>query len=271
VEFTKRFKLGLDVGLVSFGLLWKNKKLSIYIGTPILIGILIELITFNIFHFAPAGATIFLHGIMARIWESFGWSRYIGLLLTEFVKQSATIFASVALTYHVVKIIKRSKASIRRSIILSFAKIKPIVTWSAISTISFFFIHSFDRVTFASVGTPGYLSTILWSITIRVTWSLATLFVITRIALEEYPLKKIVIDSPTTTKKMFPEYLGAILWVALIGALAFLPFVLFQVKNQLVLTLSYVVITLIGITLSTVHTILKTILYRQYKGYKKNS
>lgn len=262
--FVDRFKTGLNIGIKGFSLLWDNKKLLIYLGTPMLIGITIELITYLLSHLAPTESNIVMRGIMVQLFESFGWSKNIGLFFTQIIKLSVTVCAASALIYHVNKITKQQPTNIKESIWSVWPKIKIISLWSALSTAAFLFINYFDDITLASQGTPCLINAIIFSIVIRIIWSLVTLFVVQTIVFEQHSLVNIIKQSWEITKKMFPEYLGAIFWLGLISILAFLPFGIIKIKSQFVIVISYIAITLLLIAIASVHTMIKTLLYQRY-------
>ena len=265
MDFAKRFKAGLDVGLNSFGLLWQHKRLILYMGAPILLGIAFELIIYNLFSFSSSSPALFAQGIMMRIWGTFGWIRHLGIVLTQVIRLFVTIFAAVALTHHAAHILKGHNVSIRQTIAACTPKLRQIIIWSVIAVAFFFVIHQVDAIASGSVGTPFYLLAAFVGISSRIIWSLATLFVVTGIALEQLSLKHIIKTSPSITKKFFAEYLGAMFWIGLVGILAFTPFLLVRLQSPFTQTVVYIILAFAGCVLSTVHTILKTILYQSYK------
>ncbi len=265
MNFAKRFKSGLDIGLKSFGLLWKHKYLLIYLGAPVLIGITIELTVFNLFSFSPSSSAVFMRGLMVRIWSTFGWIKHIGLLVTQLVKLFVLVYAGVALTRHTSKIMKRSTTTIKKMILSCLPKIRSILLWASSSTIFFIFINQIDAIMNKAPGKTCFLMSAIVAISLRLTWSLATLFVVQIIALENISLLDAFKKSPDVTKTFFAQYLGAITWLCLVGILSFTPFLLLPLRGPLGLTVVYAILALIGCILSSTHNILKTNLYLEYK------
>lgn len=266
MDFIKRFKVGLNIGLQSFGLLQKHKKLIFYLGAPVILGITFELIVYNLFSYSPSSAAMFAKGIMVRFWESFGWTKHLGLFLTQLIKLFVIIFFSVALTNHIRQITKhRQDITIKQSINFAFTKLRMIIIWALASTIFFVLFNQIDTFMNTAPGTPCYLLALIVNLFARTAWSISTIFLVPIITLQQLNLYKSIVHSIEVTKKCFVEYLGAIAWILIIALLGFAPFLLIQFEGQLFQTVMYALLALLGCVLSTAHSILKTDLYLKYK------
>jgi len=259
----KQFKDGLNVGLFSFGFLWKHKSLILYLSIPKLIGIIISLTVYNLFFVSPPKVALILHGAMNKVLEKFGGMQHIILLLVEVVTILVTIFATAALTHHVFALLKKRKAGIIRSLQETQKKLKPILIWSVISAIVFFLIHKTDLLAYPHPDSECKLLFAGIAITARVVWSLPFLFVIPLIALQEKPLLKIVKKSPQIIKKMFIQYCGALSWVGLITLLAITPLYLIYPQQLSASGIQHILMATITFSIATAHGILKTVLYKK--------
>jgi len=260
MESARRFQTGLTVGLKSFDLLWKHKKLIFYFGAPMLAGVIAKLFIHNFFFFSPSDTTLFVQGMVSRMWETYGWAKHIGVFLTKLILLLVVTFAAVALTHHTFAIIKKRKSGIRRSIKACIPKLDRIALWTVILTLVYFLIHHIDM--FFLPMYHNWMAAIV-PIFARIVWWIPMLFVIPALALDEKPLSELIKKSPQITKKMFYEYLGAIFWIGLIGLLAFIPIWLF-LMNKAPFIVVHALVQLIFYVCATVHAILKTILYQQY-------
>jgi len=265
MNLIQRFKHGLDVGLRSFGLLQEHKKLLFYLGTPIILGIIIELVALNLSPHFISSTGLFTQGIMVKFWETFGWTKHLGLFLTEMIKLFVIIFFSVSLTDHVIRIMKHETSSIKNSIHVAFSKLRLIALWALASTLFFVLVNQIDTIMNTTKETPSYILALIVSLISRITWSLATIFIIPIITLKTLSTVKTIRTSIDTTKKCLIEYLGAIAWIVLIWLLGFAPFLLFQFQGKLFQTVMYAALALLGCIISTTHSILKTDLYLKYK------
>jgi len=259
----KRFKNGLDVGLFSFGLLWKHKKLILYLSVPKLTGMILSLIAYNLFFVSPPKSALILHGAMNRVLERFGAMQHIILLLVEMVAILAAIFVTVALTHHVFALLKKRKAGIKRSLKAAQKKLKPILFWSLISAVVYFLIHKIDLLAYPTANGECNLFFATIAITARIAWSLPFLFVVPLIALEEQPLLANVKKSPSMVQKLFVEYCGALFWIGLVGLLALVPLYLVYPEKLAATGIQYILVATITFSIATVHGILKTVLYQK--------
>jgi len=261
MDVAQRFKQGLNTGQKSFSLLWQHKQLIIYLGIPALLGIAIELIVYNLFFFAPTNATLFIRGITMHILASFGWIRPIALLAVQMITLLATTFAAVALVRHTADILKKRKASIKKTVVSCLPLFNKIFVWAAIATAVLFLIVQVDLMIPTNAPAPCRTLSFLVGISARMAWSLFTLFIIPSIALDTHSLGTIIRNSPIVMKKVFVQYFGGIFWLCLIGLLGFVPFLLISTSNPLFISLSYIALAPLSFILATVHTILKTKLY----------
>ncbi len=261
MNFVKQFQAGMTIGLKSFGLLWKHKKLIVYIGVPIIIGITLELIVYNLFFFTPTNSAIFMRGIMVNIWSTFGWTKHLGLLITQMIKFFVIIFAVAALTHHTSQLLHRRVTSIKKSINACLPKLKQIIVWAALSTFFFLIINQIDSIVTTSKELTLSLIATCIGITLRAMWSLSTLFVIPIIVLSTKPLIPSIKKSVSITKNLFSYYCGALTWLGIIGILSYTPFLLFKTQSVLAQTSVYALLALVRCILSTTHTIIKTKLY----------
>jgi hypothetical protein len=266
MSFIQRFKSGLYYGLNSFGLVWKHPRLLVYLGAPIMLGIAIELIVYNLYFFSDASTAFFIEGIMLRIWATFGWTGHFGIFLTDTIRLFVTIFAAVALIDHTDYIMRGEHTTIAQVIKKTAPRWKQIFVWSLIATIFFVLIHPIDQIISTSVCASCFRLAFFVSAIARIAWSLLTAFVVVCIALEQLPLRRIMVLAPTITKKMFFEYFGAVCWIGLICILGITPFVLFRFNSQIGQTVGYTILTLGSCILSTVYVILQVTLYRVYKN-----
>jgi len=265
MNIVERLKTGLNIGAESFGLLWRHKKLIIYLGAPILLGITFELIAYNLFFYSPLSSALFVRGLMTTLWSTFGWTQQAGLLLTNMIRIFVTVYASVMLAYHTSRILQGKPAGIKASFAACMPIYKKVLAWAAIATVAFFIIDKIDYLVGPSACAGCKCLGATASLLVRGFWALFTVFVIPALALETYPLKKIILNSPRVLFAVFFRYLGAIFWIGLVGLLAFTPFLLLFPKTPFFLTLVYIALAPISFTLSTVHTIVKTRLYVAYK------
>ncbi len=266
MTIVQRFKTGLDYGLNSFGLLWKQPQLLVYLSAPILVGITLALIVYNLFFFSDTNTTLFVDGIMLQIWSTFGWTRHIGIFVTDTIGLFVTIFASTALMQHVDHIMRGEKTSVMHCINKVAPKWKQILFWSLIATIFFGLIHPLDKIVSSSTCTSCSRLAFFVSAVARITWSLLTAFVVVCVALENLTLRSTLMLAPTITKNIFFEYLGAICWIGLMIILGVTPLLLFKFSSPVRQTLACIIIALGSCILSTVYAIAQVTLYRAHKN-----
>lgn len=266
MAFIQRFKSGLHYGLNSFGLLWKKPLLLVYLSAPILLGITLELIIYNLFFFSDRNTALFVDGIMMHIWSTCGWIQHIGMFLTDTIRLFVTIFASAALMHHINHLMKGEPTTLKHCLRKTFAKTQQIFAWSLIATIFFVLIHPIDQIVTAKTCSSCFKLAFFVSAFARITWSLLTAFVVVIISLEHLPLRQIIKTAPDVTKKMILEYVGALCWIGLIVILGVTPLLLLHLTSPTGQTLAYTIITIGGCILSTVYAILLVTLYRDARN-----
>jgi len=261
----KQFKNGLDVGLFSFGILWKHKKLILYLSVPKIVGMLFELTKHNLFFVSPIRTTLFLRSMMSRFFYTFDGMQDVVILLLEMTTILITIFATVALTIHTFALLKKRKTGIKKSLKEAGKKIKPILLWTLISTAVYFLIDKLDILAYPYAGASCRHNLFFAStgILARLAWAIAFLFVITLIAVEDKPLAKLVQKSFSLLRKLVWNYLGAMTWVVLIAALGIGPLWFFS-KQLAGYGIIYITMAIIMFITATVPVIAKTVLYERH-------
>jgi hypothetical protein len=262
----RRFKSGLNYGLNGFGLLWKQPILLVYLSIPVLLGVTIELILYNLFFFSASASNLFIDGIMMHIWANSGWIRLIGIFLTDTIRLFVTIFAAAALIHHVNHIMRGERATISHCLRKTLPKTKTIFLWALSATIFFVLIHPVDQIIMNGSCSSCHRLAFTISAIARIAWSLATAFVVVCITLESLPLRQIMRMAPLITKKMLLEYLGGLCWLGLVIILGMTPILLIHFTSPTAQTLMYIIMTMGSCILSTVYVILQVTLYRVAKN-----
>jgi len=262
-----RFKNGLYTASNSFNLLWKNKKLILYLGIPIFAKSILDIIIYNL-NAAPEGFKVpFLHQssivFLVKITESYSWTGYLALTIINLIFLSILTIESVALTDHTYKIMKNKKIGFRQTFIECANKFKTAIVWAIVTFIPI-------SINFVATNIFSNIFIIRWLIvTLFITWSAITVFVIQAITIENLDLLKSIKKSFFTMKNIVIEFLGAIFWIGLIGLLTLLPFLILESLKiqyvQTVLIFSYIIMLTLSCIIPTVYTITKTLLFLEAK------
>jgi len=256
-------KNGLYTASNSFNLLWKNKKLILYLGIPIFAKSILDIIIYNL-HAAPSSfKTPFLHQasitFLIKLAESYNWIGYVALAMINVIFLLILTIASVALTDHTYKIIKKVKKGFRETLTESMHKFKIAILWAIITFIPI-------SINFLATNMlPDAVIVRLLIVTLFVTWSAITVFVIQAITIKNLSIIPSIKKSFFTMKHMIIEFLGAILWIGLVGLIILLPtLILESIKIyyvQTALIFSYILMTILSCLIPTVYTITKTLLF----------
>jgi len=259
----QKFKNGLDIGSNSFQLLWKNKKLIIYLGIPVFIKSIIDLITYNLY-IDPTALKIPLFQkkpvlMLIKMTESYSWGKYILLQSISFLCLILLLLGSILLTCHVSKIIQNSIISIKETVKACRTKIPRAILWAIIVFIPLL-LQNYSN------NKAHYLVILAFSI-----WSILTAFVIQALSLDNTTIIQALKKSVLTVRSLFTQYIGAIFWIGLVTVLSITPFLILdkyiylKYNSQILSILSYSVATLVSCIIPTAYTIAKTLLYTRYK------
>ena len=262
-----KFKNGLNIAYSSFGILWENKKLLIYLGIPILAGALVETLAYNLQVGACCvGVSLSQKDAIARILRiasSYNWLRYINIILLYFLYLAILTFENIALTYHTRKIKKQEPVSIRKTFAACFPKLKIALLWTScilIPIVTFYILNTHIQKT-SSVFLQFFYASALFAV--FASWSLITAFVVQIIALENMEIIDAIRKSFYTIKQIFFEYLGALFWIALISALSAIPYIILAeyLHNIYLISIPLVLATYCFIT--SAYTVSKALLYTE--------
>lgn len=264
MEIFRAFKDGLYIASNSFETLWKHKKLILYLGIPIVIKSILDLIIYNL-NVDPTGLKIPLLQkepilVLIHIAETYSWGRYILLQSINFIFLAILILENIVLTYHTNKISHDKTSGIRKSFIACYHKIPRAISWAIITFIPLLFHNPVKN----NIGN-------IIGIIIFLAWSILTTFVIQAITIDNMGIIKSVIRSILTITSLFIQYMGALFWIGLIIILSVTPFVIldtyvYPIYNfQFIVILSYTVATILSCVVPTTYTIAKTLLYQRYK------
>jgi len=267
----RRFKDGLYAASNSFMLLWKNKQLIVYLGLPITIYSIIEIMAYNVY-FKDSGIRFLnlyqktINNIL-EVLANFGWGHYLGIILIYLL---IFTLANIALIYHTANILNYSQISIGKCIKLCYTKVKQAIIWAVIVLIPVILFYAFQN-SIIEIETK-YLKVTYGIIilTFFLTWSLITTFVIPVIALDNLNLWQSIKKSVHVITYVLIEYIGGIFWIGLISLISAIPFIILEryIKPtaciSIILIFSYTAIILFSCIISTTHTILKTLLLKYY-------
>jgi len=265
---------GLSIASKSFSLLWKNKKLLIYLGFPILAGVLIEILAYNIhIDISSFGISLSHKNIITRtlkMTNSYNWMNYISIIFIYFIYLFIVTFENIALTNHTSIIAQKNKIRILQVLQKSLCKIKIAFVWSVFVLIpitTFYIINMYIQ----KIELPIFR--ILFTLTTFIlfaTWSIVTSFMIPIITFEKINIFKSIKQSTNIIKSIPFEYLGNIFWISLIALLSATPFILLEKQIKTTYIISIPAILLISCIISTAHTISKTLLYKKFKQIERN-
>ncbi|MFC1841893.1 hypothetical protein ACFLYA_02365 [Candidatus Dependentiae bacterium] len=260
-----KFKSGVLTSMKSFGLLWNNKKLLVYLGIPICLGIFTEILAYNIKIISCSKILSFsLKENIIRILtlaQSYSWLLYVGVLSAYFLYLAILTFGNIALTHHSAIIYKKNKIGLRQNTFESLKKIKSVLIWTAcilVPIVSFYLINARIQKT-----DPILMKLFYSFITffLFASWSLITSFVIQAIALDNTNIRNAIKKSIMVIKRKFFEYVGVISWLALVVLLSATPFIILEQYVQKMYYLSIPVILVAYCFISSAYTVSKTMLY----------
>ncbi|MFC1843145.1 hypothetical protein ACFLYU_05810 [Candidatus Dependentiae bacterium] len=261
----KRFQKGFETATKSFSILWEHKKLLIYLGIPIVLGVLVEILIYNIKLDPSSICTSFSQkDAIARILKldtSYSWLRYMSVIFAYFIYLAIVTLANMSLTKHTYAICKKERIGLRKIVTWAISKIKLAIIWT-------FFMHipiiTFHMINSHILKSPSLLAKSFYALitlSIFVTWSIITLFVIQAIAIDNAGVKAAIKSSILSVKKIFSEYLGAMLWIVLTGTIFTIPFIVLERFVNAIYFFAIPMVLLIYCYISSTYTVSKTLLY----------
>jgi len=268
----KKFLQGLYISASSFSILWKYKKLILYLGLPIITKSIMALIVYNL-SVDPASFKMPFFTkepilLLMKIAGSQNWISFATLFFINVTFLIIITIATIALTSHTDKIIQHKEISIKKVFsTVRKEKIKKAIIWSLIVFIPIVIKNYAHTIAFLNKKTISWIPIVVF-----VAWSLATAFVIQVIALENVSIIDAIKKSISTIKGIFTDYLGAIFWLGFITLFSLMPLVLLEryliprFKSQILVITAYIMIMIISCIIPTAYTISKTILYRYFKN-----
>jgi len=267
MDIVSNFKNGLYLASNSFNILWRHKKLIIYLGIPIVIKSILDLLIYNLYVDPSSIKAPLLQKepilLLIKIAETYGWGRYIMVQLINFIFLLIFIFESMVLTIHVNDIYLGKPTGVRKSFVTCGHHISKAITWT---TIVFFPLLLQGYV---KRPLPNLLALLFFLL-----WSLLTAFVIQAITIDKANIISSIKKSIIALRLIFVEYIGTLFWIGLIALLSATPFLLVDkfiypmYPFQLITILSYTFATILSCVIPTTYIISKTLLYQHYKEKK---
>lgn len=265
----QKFKKGLSISSKSFSLIWNHKKLLVYLGIPVLLGTLAEILAYNI---QPDSASICAcfsqKDAIARILRlgtSHSFFHYILIIFVSFFYLAIVTFQSIALTNHTYTICKKEKKGIKEIIKSCIPKIKTAIIWTIFTLIPIVTFHMINAQIEKNNSIFSQLFYAIIIFAIFTIWSLITAFVIQTITIENANIKLAIKKSISAIKKLFFQYLGVIFWIGLIALLSATPFLILERFINTIYILSIPLILIIYCVISSAYVISKTLLYLEFK------
>ena len=269
MKIYNKFKKGLLTAASSFSLIWKHKKLLVYLGIPIFAHVIIEILTYNItFNSSCFFSQENIISCIFTATEPCKLLFYAKILLASFAYLAIMNFGYIALSYHTAMIHKKKTVGIKNTITRTFSSIKPILIWTAlllVPTILFYGMNTYNVKVQSSFIQLLYISFIS---AFFAAWSLVTSFVIQAIAIDHFGVIESIKKSIYIIKQILLEFVGTVFWLGLIGTLSIMPFVLLQKYANALYLIVIPLALLIYCTITSAYTVAKTLLYLDFKKDK---
>jgi len=266
VNLYNKFKKGLLTAASSFSLIWKNKKLLVYLGIPILAHIILEILIHNInFDLSCFFSQKNLVIRMFKMAGPYKLLNYIRIIFVYLAHLAIMNFGYIALTHHTSMLCKKKKVSVKDAIIAALNRIKTALIWTLfllIPTVTFYAINTCNQKIESSFTQILY---IIFISALLATWSLVTSFVIQSITINSLGVIASIRKSIQIIKNVFLEFLGTIFWLGLIGILSATPFMLLEKYANKFYLITIPLALLIYCTITSAYTVAKTLLYLDFK------
>jgi len=267
VSTYNKFKKGLLIAASSFNLIWKNKKLLVYLGIPLIFYVVLEILIFNI---SSTSACFFSQkNLILKIFKITGPHKlisYVKVIIATLIYLATINFGYIALTYHTTMLAhQKKKISIREVILAALAHIKPALIWTLlliIPTVIFYVINAYNQNISSSFVQLIYIMFIL---ALLAAWSLVTSFVIQAITVDNLDIIASIKKSIYVIKQSLVEFFGTVFWLGLISTLSATPFMLLEKYANIFYIITIPLVLLIYCTMTSAYTVAKTLLYLDFK------